>query len=220
MPTTPAERAKKYRDSIKANSDKHKKYLEKERKRYYERKARGQFCSANKTDREKRSLRRQWRRNKRNERNRKKMIDKGTDFMSSNSPESVSSGNEGAESKKMRGRKKVRKDRAKAYRTIKKLEGEVEKKEKSVDKFRKRWVRLKSKVVEKTSTKETEHSASSSVTTNRIPYSEFVQAIREKYEKQKTERAKNFVARMAPEKLLKKVQTQKEILPRNRNKHS
>ncbi|KAK3099675.1 hypothetical protein FSP39_007878 [Pinctada imbricata] len=86
MPLTAAERAKKYRDSIKSDPEKHRKYLEKERTRYKKRKANGEYDTKNKSEREKRSLRKHWRNTKRKQREQKKNIQQGIDFMLNNSP--------------------------------------------------------------------------------------------------------------------------------------
>ncbi|KAK3085700.1 hypothetical protein FSP39_007459 [Pinctada imbricata] len=209
MPLTPAERAKKYRDSIKSDPEKHRKYLEKERTRYKKRKANGEYNTKNKSEREKRSLRKHWRNTKRKQREQKKNIQQGIDFMLNNSPVTSPERNEvehnvAGSSQAQRGRKKVRKDRARAYRTIKKLEKDLTVKNKSVQKYKQRWLRLKLKSKQKEKKNE-ETSLSGSPKSSTIGLnSELMNDLREKYKKQKTEKAKNAFLKIVPKELLSK----------------
>jgi hypothetical protein len=125
--------------------------------------------------------------------------------MTVNSP--PNSGNEEGESNASRGRKKVRKDRAKAYRKIKKLEKELEKKDKRVEKYRKRWIRIKLKSGDM---KEKEQDGSHSDAAKKILNIDMLKEIREKYRKQKTERAKYSAAKLVPLKLLQKYRLKKK----------
>ena len=49
MALTAAERAKKYRDTMKQDSETHKEYLQKERERYHRRKENDEFLISNKS---------------------------------------------------------------------------------------------------------------------------------------------------------------------------
>ena len=63
MALSAAERAKKYRQNLKAQPLRHEQYLQKERERYRRRKAKGEFDLKQKTPRQQRQKRRYWTQN-------------------------------------------------------------------------------------------------------------------------------------------------------------
>lgn len=102
------------------------------------------------TEREKRTVRKRWRTNQKHKRKRDKDI---IDLLSTNtppdSPDERTSVAFPVDVQKSPRRKKVRKDRAKAYREIKKLKDKLQKKEKDIEKYRKTFAQRKSKIYEK-----------------------------------------------------------------------
>ena len=58
MPLSAAERAKRYRDKIKSDPTRHEEYIQNERDRYKARRDRGDFDLSQKTERERRQIRR------------------------------------------------------------------------------------------------------------------------------------------------------------------
>jgi hypothetical protein len=135
MPLSAAERAKRYRDKIKSDPARHEEYIQNERDRYKARRDRGDFDLSQKTERERRQIRRTWRETKRRAKKRKNMLVRGFQFMTANSP--MTSPEHSAENEpnvtpqSRRGRKKMRRDRSKAYRKIAQLEKKHKRKRKS-----------------------------------------------------------------------------------------
>ena len=135
MPLSAAERAKRYRDKIKSDPARHEEYIQNERDRYKARRDRGDFDLSQKIERERRQIRRTWRETKRRAKKRKNMLVRGFQFMTANSP--MTSPEHSAENEpnvtpqSRRGRKKMRRDRSKAYRKIAQLEKKHKRKRKS-----------------------------------------------------------------------------------------
>ena len=135
MPLSAAERAKRYRDKIISDPTRHEEYIQNERDRYKARRDRGDFDLSQKTERERRQIRRTWRETKRRAKKRKNMLVRGFQFMTANSP--MTSPEHSAENEpnvtpqSRRGRKKMRRDRSKAYRKIAQLEKKHKRKRKS-----------------------------------------------------------------------------------------
>ena len=100
MPLSAAERAKRYRDKIKSDPARHEEYIQNERDRYKARRDRGDFDLSQKTERERRQIRRTWRETERERRQirrtwretkrrakkSKNMLVRGFQFMTANSP--------------------------------------------------------------------------------------------------------------------------------------
>lgn len=148
MALTAKERSIRWREKQKQDPEKHKKYLEKEKQRYQERKKVGKLKNVEElSERERRSVRKQWRKNQRN----KRKNDKDTKILlSSNtlphSPsQDLSHEQLPQDGRTSRGRKKIRKDRSKAYREISKLRIKLAQKEKYVARYKKRFYREKVK---------------------------------------------------------------------------
>jgi hypothetical protein len=135
MPLSAAERAKRYRDKIKSDPARHEEYIQNERDRYKARRDSGDFDLSQKIERERRQIRRTWRETKRRAKKRKNMLVRGFQFMTANSP--MTSPEHSAENEpnvtpqSRRGRKKMRRDRSKAYRKIAQLEKKHKRKRKS-----------------------------------------------------------------------------------------
>ena len=156
MPLSAAERAKRYRDKIKSDPARHEQYIKSEKDRYKARRERGDFDLTQKTERERRQIRRTWRETERERRQirrtwretkrrakkSKNMLVRGFQFMTANSP--MSSPEHSAENEpnvtpqSRRGRKKMRRERSKAYRKIAQLEKSIKEKERVITRYKKR----------------------------------------------------------------------------------
>lgn len=159
-------------ENIRKNAEKLKALKDKKHEIYLKAKESGRVKLVNDMDsREKRMYRRKWRTEKRNYRHKKKCEEKINSFVRENTPETSDSDEEISEptympltptvaetvntsqginksesSQKKRGRKLVRRDRAKAYHDINKLKAENEKLRKKCSKYKKRWQRARSGV--------------------------------------------------------------------------
>ena len=153
-----AERLRKYRAEIKADPIRYAEYLQKERERYQKRKEDGKIKSiAELSNREKRRKRKDWRKKKHEQKKRQLKVKLGMQYIGQNTPpRTPESANEiqpeqilqeqpPRETRRERGRKKVKRSRSAAYRTIEILKKEIIKKEKAAEKYRKRYERLKKK---------------------------------------------------------------------------
>ena len=144
MALTPAERARRYREKRKADVTAHEEFLRKDAKRHRE----SYTPVADKNDREKRCLRRTWRSNQKSSRSNRKAITKAVDAAGtpppSPPPPTQSPSEHPVQPTPARacGRKKVRKDRAKAYTDINKLKGTVASQHRLMEKYKKRYFRL------------------------------------------------------------------------------
>jgi hypothetical protein len=148
MGMSAAERMRKYRAAMKADENRYSEYLSNERRRYRKRKSNGQIrliddCK----DREKNLKRRKWRNERRERRKKQKMSEamiKEASTVLGTPPNSPTPGPSNDDREK-RGRKKVRRDRAQAYRQVQKLKIQLKQKSKEANKYRKRWKRLMDK---------------------------------------------------------------------------
>jgi hypothetical protein len=142
MPLSAAERAKRFRDKIKSDPARHEQYIQSEKDRYKARRERGDFDLTQKTERERRQIRRTWRETKRRAKKSKNMLVRGFQFMTANSP--MTSPEHSAENEpnvtpqSRRGRKKMRRERSKAYRKIAQLEKSIKEKERVITRYKKR----------------------------------------------------------------------------------
>lgn len=140
MALTAKERARRWRERQKNDPEKHQRYLENEKERYRSRKNSGKLkCISELTERQKRSVRKRWRKNQKQKREKDKDI---ANLITVNTPPD-SPGNEDiylVDGRRSSGRKKVRRDRAKAYREVKKLKVKLQKKEKEIHKYKKTTV--------------------------------------------------------------------------------
>ena len=140
-PLTAKERQQRWRDKQKCDSDSHSKYLENERERYRGRKEAGTRKGIDDlTQREKREQRRKWRSEQKEHRKRVKAavqlvtppVSPDPDVRGRVKQRSVNS---------VVGRKRVRRDRAKAYRTVEKLTVRLAMAERSRRRVQKRYER-------------------------------------------------------------------------------
>lgn len=146
MALTAKERARRWRERQKNDPEKHQRYLENEKERYRSRKNSGKLkCISELTERQKRSVRKRWRKNQKQKREKDKDI---ANLITVNTPPD-SPGNEDiylVDGRRSSGRKKVRRDRAKAYREVKKLKVKLQKKEKEIHKYKKRLYRERARI--------------------------------------------------------------------------
>lgn len=195
-----------------------KKYLEKEKQRYQERKKVGKLKNVEElSERERRSVRKQWRKNQRNKRKK----DKETKILlSSNTPPNSPSQDLSHEQlpkdgRTSRGRKKIRKDRSKAYREISKLRIKLAQKEKYVARYKKRFYREKVKNRNldsprtKTNTLIRGQKVSEEVKRTLNVHHSLVKGIREKYRLAAERKSKEMFVNVLTSKLLRKYRFKK-----------
>lgn len=123
MPLTSAERSKLWRERKKNNPEEYRAYLQKERERYNKRKEKGEIKSIQELSaREQRKQQKSWRVNQRNKREKSKILLDAVQRLKTplNSP-NENNANDQTLKRNNVGRKKVRRDRASAYREIKKM---------------------------------------------------------------------------------------------------
>lgn len=123
MPLTSAERSKLWRERKKNNPEEYRAYLQKERERYHKRKEKGELKSIQELSaREQRKQQKSWRVNQRNKREKSKILLDAVQRLKTplNSP-NENNANDQTLKRNNVGRKKVRRDRARAYREIKKM---------------------------------------------------------------------------------------------------
>jgi hypothetical protein len=202
MGMSAAESMRKYRQNLKNNPDKYTDYLNKEKQRYRKRKANGEIPAINQcTDREKRKLRRKWR-------NAKRKLRKETKEKSIlTPPPSPQRVDENLSESRKRGRQRVKRERAKAYKKISKLEKALDRKTKDAEKYRKRYERLKKKV-SNSPRSELErtlkgHTVPSKVKRQLLFNSVVVKEIKEKMKNAKSERKKQLISRIVCGKLIR-----------------
>lgn len=148
MPLSAKERMQRYRNRIKEDPERHAEYLYKESERWKKRREERKLPKLieEMNEREARKQRKNWKKETKARRERKQQRDdlmrNATVFASPpNSPTNAADGEvehpAPVTEKAKRGRRIVKKDRAKAYKKIKKLEEELQKKTREADKFRK-----------------------------------------------------------------------------------
>lgn len=123
MPLTSAERLKLLSEQTKNNPEEYGAYLQKERERYNKRKEKSEIKSIQELSaREQRKQQKSWRVNPRNKREKSKILLDAVQRLntSPNSP-NENNANDQALKRNNVGRKKVRRDRARAYKEIKKM---------------------------------------------------------------------------------------------------
>ena len=147
MTLTAAERAKRYREKKKQDPETYLTYFEKERNRHHDRRARGDFKISNMSQRAQNYQRRRWKLKQRKRREKKRLEQKGTEFMNLNSPTASPTGrneipDEVYENQQVdnamednrnhakpaqeteRSKQRRNRNRIKSYRKVKKLEDE------------------------------------------------------------------------------------------------
>ena len=145
-PKSGKERSKAWRDRVKNNPDAYEDYLKKERERYSRRKEIGsRKLVADMTGREHRRQRAAWRRQQASHRAGEKRANLATMTPPSTPPPGPSNDDH----RRQRGRKAVRKDRAKAYRTINKLTVKLAAAKRAAKRLQKRNERLHKNITQK-----------------------------------------------------------------------
>ena len=146
-PKSAKERQKQWRDRKKLNAAAHEEYLQRERGRYARRKETGsRKCVKDMTPREHRRQKHAWKRDQRVHRERVKTAP--TVITPPPSPGVVADQAPAPPqpSNAARGRRKVPRDRSKAYRTINKLTVKLETLERSAKRIQKRYERAQKKI--------------------------------------------------------------------------
>lgn len=207
MPLTGAERARLYRQRKKENPHEYAAYLQKEKKRYHKRKVEGQIRSINDmTEREKRHTRKAWRKKKQKERNERK---RESTELQLETPPSTPSGPFPINLTNA-GRKKVRKDRAKAYREIKKLKDQIADQKRTIERYKKRLYRQKLNSSDTNSPRtQTRTLLKGQKVTNHtrrilLFHHVFLKGLKEKYSSTRSERKKQILTKSLTTSLLKK----------------
>jgi hypothetical protein len=197
MPLTNAEKQKRWRDRQKQNEDTYREYLRKERERYKSKKERGIVLPISELGtRDQRNKRRQWRRNARNKKVKDVQLRNAimNQVTPPTSPMSPENNNQRQQQRRQAGRKKVRKDRARAYREIFKLRLALNRAERLTEKYKKRNQRLQKKLPKPKldPTKET-------ITNRELRkalnfYNVIVQNIKKRYDTTKSPRQRKFIS--------------------------
>lgn len=136
MPLTNAEKCRRYREKLKADEVNNSLYLNKEKERNKKRK---KNPASEMTERALRAQRKEWRHRK--QRSRAAISDRVPHDTPPATPSSVVQIPDLSSAARRAGRKKIRRERAKAYREIERLKKQLEKKSRIADKFRKRYER-------------------------------------------------------------------------------
>ena len=146
-PKSVKERSKTWRDRLKEDPEAYQKYLQKERERYKQRKETGsRKLVQDMTPREHRKQTKAWRKHQIDHREKCRKIDEACDVTPPHSPHRNLQLPESHQKRK--GRKNVRRDRAKAYRTIEHLKVKLDTAHKSVKKLQKRNERSNAKITD------------------------------------------------------------------------
>lgn len=209
MPSSAAERMRKYRKRLKDNPEKYNEYIRKEKARYQYRKDKGDIKSILEyKPREQRAIRKQWRLRKKIQRDKEKI---GINDIRATPPQSPLEGT--SDERRSAGRKKVRRDRSAAYRKIKHLEEQLIKEKRLKEKMKKRLYRLKKKcntdspraklkvlIKGQNINKETRRTL--------LFHNVLIDSIRKKYATAKSEREKHILTKAICSSLLKKYRLQ------------
>lgn len=219
MPRSAAERARLYRAKMREDSETHTAYLQKERERYQKRKEKGKIQTiADMTARDKRHERRKWRHRKRDERRKKSQPVPCADTP----PPTPSPGpfpvhlKDSSERRKTT-KRKVKRDRSKAYRTIEQLEKELKIHKRLEERFRKRLYRNKVKQTDANSPRTKTHRLTKgqkvTASTRRIIlfHNVLVEGLRRKYKDMKSEKQKQILTKAITSNLLTKYRLQKDV---------
>ncbi|XP_062609736.1 splicing factor Cactin-like [Saccostrea cucullata] len=217
MPLTSTERSRKWRERQKEDPERHRRYLEKERDRYRKRKNKGDIKGIeDMSEREKRVTRKSWRKNRRNKRKKDKFILDAVN-RTDTPPNSPTGTMERRPDTSTRGRKKVRKDRAKAYREIKQMKVKLASVERRVEKYKKRLQRMKKNNTprctdsprSKTDQLLGEQNVTEEVRRTLLFHHTVVRSIKEKYKNSKKQRNRQIIANVVSSKLLRKYRLKK-----------
>ncbi|XP_033736384.1 uncharacterized protein LOC117324573 [Pecten maximus] len=199
-----ARRVKEWRERQRENPEKHEEYKRKERERNKKRREKGLIQPiGNLGERDQRSQRRKWKINQRNKRQNDKDLQKQLESIETPpmSPSQAAAANitvpsARAETLQRTGRKKVRKDRAKAYRDIYKLKIKLQKEQKQKLKYKKRYQRLATK---KSKSRTLNKKVDEMIRTNEtkkalLVHQSIVDRIKNRYMKSKSQKEKQMIS--------------------------
>lgn len=191
MALTAGERSALWRKRQREDPGKHEDYKRKERERYKRRKDLGQLKSVkDMSNREHRKTKRQWRANQQNKRERERKVLKVLQNTLSPPTSPEHAGDkvpviaEVQDGRKVKGRKKVRKDRAKCYRDVFKLRVKLDKMRRLKNKYKQRYYRVKPRQKKK---------QDENVAHNVKVYATIVNGLKEKYKKSNNLKEKRLI---------------------------
>ena len=196
-PASGKSRAQTFRDNLKKDPEKYQAYLEREKARYRARVKAGKLKNVKSmTDREHRAIQKSWKNASSRYRARQKAQLPRLDTPPTSPASGANSERESA--RKTRGRKKLKKNRAKCYREMDELKKKLKKCEKRNAKYRKREERRKKR---KNKTKKKQP----------MDLDTFLAAFREKYSKTKSLQEKQLIRKVFAHSFLKKYEVMKEV---------
>lgn len=222
MPLSAAERMRQYRKRIKEDNSKYDQYIEKERQRYKERKEKGNIKAIHELPaRAQRAERKKWRDRKRKQRSKQKQVDDLINNTPPHTPPGISSGSafpivlRDSSERRQKGRKKVKRDRASAYRKIKVLEEDLKNHKRINERLRKRLYRQGKRQQEsldspRKKTQEIVRNQKVNETTRRILlfHNVLVAGLRRKFKSLKKEKHKKLFSKIVMCNMLKKYRLQ------------
>ncbi|CAC5379288.1 unnamed protein product [Mytilus coruscus] len=217
MVLTGAERVKLWRERQKSDPRKYGEYLQKERNRYKDKKISGVVKPIeDMTEREQRRTRKHWRKHQANKRERMKQAIETNNFLANNTPPVSPENGEFQQNirrtnAQRRGRKKVRKDRSKAYRQLRKLSVRLISAEKLNQRYRQRLHRMKNKGKlssesprSKTNILLKKQNVSPKVRKTLLYHFSLVEGIKQKYRDNKSEKKRQLIRNVVKSNILKK----------------
>ncbi|WAR10066.1 hypothetical protein MAR_035142 [Mya arenaria] len=185
-----AERVARWRQRQREDPSKHEAYKRKERERYEQKKKRGVVKPiAELSKRDQRSKRKQWRQSSNKYYIRKQRI--LTAIENTETPPHSPENNQVQAARRM-GRKKVRRDRSKAYREIFKLRIALKKEERLKEKYKKRFQRQKNSKEDKRQKEEEAVIKGHNIRKAVLLYSVIVNRLRKRYKMTKTHTEKIY----------------------------
>lgn len=192
MALTNAQRQAQWRQRQKENPEKYLKYKQKEKERYASKKSRGVIKSISEmTDREKRRKRRQWQKNWKSKKQKDKAILEAV--RNTMSPPTSPENNQQQVAQGL-GRRKVRKDRAKAYREIFRLRVALKKEERLKEKYKKRSQRLSLALKKPTRDDENKIIKNTDLRKAILFYHTIAENVRKRYRKSKSTRERKYIS--------------------------
>jgi len=200
-----AERQQKFREKLRSDPERFEAHKAKERARWHERRAKGKVkVIGDMTKREKRAQRKKWRKAKREEAERRKQNQQALESMLS-PPASPADHRDaepvaGPSGAAQRGRKRVKKSRAKAYRELFKLKIALKKEKLKSDMYRKRYERFQQSSPG-TPRKQTKQALSGSKVNSEVKktlvfHHVLIQSLREKYKKTRSVKGKQLICKV------------------------
>ncbi|XP_045199124.2 uncharacterized protein LOC123553489 [Mercenaria mercenaria] len=216
MPLTGAERNRLYRQKLREDPERYAEYLRKERQRYAKRKESGEIKTIDELSaRGQRVQRKRWRHRKRRERSRKQnpVQESTSELTPPPTPSPFPIVMRDSENRRNVGRKKVKRERAKAYRKISQLENELRMQKRVNERLRKRLYRAKKNSSEATPIKKTKSMLSGQrVDRNTKRFLLFhnvlVDSLKKRYKQMKNEKQKQLFAKVVISNTLKKYRLQ------------